>query len=348
MIGLKAKIISVLCAALLFLICFESTGLKASSADIVISSDSVTYRLGDTFTVDLLLEAEVLPGDFEAYVLYSNDILEFVPGAEIMAGGEGIIRISDHVTASTRNTRKYSLKFKAIAVGEAVISLREGAELYEFEEGYLMSLASGDFKINILPVKNASKDNSLAVLKVSPGTLDPVFSPEKKEYRVTVPENTERLTVSAAATDRNATVEVTGNENLLPGTNRVEVTVTAESGDEDVYVIFCEKGGSEEKTTPTETPEITESITEKKDDPDNNISTGTEKAPDEKEYVITPENEGTKALTDSVEALELRESYEKSLSTMTLIIALLSAVSMALLIVVIRLATRKNNDELDD
>ena len=345
MVGLKTKMISVLCAALLFLICFENTGLKASSADIVISSDSLTYRLGDTFTVELLLEAEVLPGDFEAYLLYSNDIIEFVPGAEIMAGGEGIIKISDHVTASSRNTRKYSLKFKAIAVGEAVISLREGAELYEFEEGYLMSIASGEFRIKVLPVKNASKDNSLAVLKVSPGKLDPVFDPGKMEYSVTVPETTERLTVSAAATDRNAVVEVTGNENLLPGSNKVEVTVTAENGDKEVYLIVCYKEDTKGKATPTETPSVTENI-DKENPGDKDVKTDVPS--DEKEYVVKPENEGTKAMTDSIEALELRDSYEKSLSTMTLIIALLSAVCMALLIIVIRLATRKNNDELDE
>ena len=155
MAGLKAKIISALSAVLLFLMFFENTAAKASSADIVISSDSITYRIGDSFTVDLSIEADVLPGDFEAYVLYSKDILEYIPGAEIMAGGEGVIRISDHVTASERNTRKYSIRFRAIAAGEAVISLREGAELYEFEEGYLMSLASGEFRISVLPVKNA-------------------------------------------------------------------------------------------------------------------------------------------------------------------------------------------------
>ena len=52
-------------------------------------------------------------------------------------------------------------------------------------------------------------------------------------------------------------------------------------------------------------------------------------------------------MTDSIEALELANSYEKSLSTMTLIIAVLSGISMALLIVVIRMALKNRGDGND-
>jgi hypothetical protein len=52
-------------------------------------------------------------------------------------------------------------------------------------------------------------------------------------------------------------------------------------------------------------------------------------------------------MTDSIEALELANSYEKSLSTMTLIIAVLSSISMALLIVVIRMALKNRGDGND-
>ena len=52
-------------------------------------------------------------------------------------------------------------------------------------------------------------------------------------------------------------------------------------------------------------------------------------------------------LTESIEALELAESYEKSLNTLTIIIAVLSGLTLALLIIVISLSIKNKNDEND-
>ena len=52
-------------------------------------------------------------------------------------------------------------------------------------------------------------------------------------------------------------------------------------------------------------------------------------------------------LTESIEALELAESYEKSLNTLTIIIAVLSGLTLALLIIVISLSVKNKNDEND-
>ena len=330
-------IIFTFCTIILLISFFRDVTVKASSADITISAEHSKVTVGDTFTVSIDIEAEVLPGDFEAYITYPSEKLEFVPGTGIVAGGEGIIKISDHVTAAYSNHRKYIADFKAVSMGEAVISFREGPELYELEEGYLMSVSTNELAISISASKNASSDSSLAVLKVSPGSLEPAFLPDIKEYTVTVPFETEKLTVSAAATDRNATVLVFGNDSLKEENNRIEIRITAENGEESVYLINCKKEELKEPAKEDVKPSVTEAE-----------NPGTDIRQEEKEYVIKPEQEGTKALTDSIEALELMESYEKSLSTMTLIIALLSALCMALLIIVIRLATRKNNDELDD
>ena len=51
-------------------------------------------------------------------------------------------------------------------------------------------------------------------------------------------------------------------------------------------------------------------------------------------------------LTESIEALELAQSYEKSLNTLTIIIAVLSGLTLALLIIVISLSVKNKNDEL--
>ena len=359
--GKVNKAITAVCLTFVFVMLLRDTGLKASSADISFTSDSSEYHTGDIFTVSIDITADVIPGDFEAYVLYNADCLEFIPAIEIITGGEGVIKISDHVVSSARFSRKYSLKFMALGPGESVISFRDGLELYELEEGYLMSVSCNELKISVDMTEAASSDTSLAVLKVSPGKLSPAFSPDIKDYTVSVPAETEKLTVSAAATDRTASVEVSGNEELKEGNNRIAVEVTAADGSKGKYLIICNKEAAlGEEPEATNAPDGRENDKDSGNDPEDVKDTDkgtdasksdTEKGEKEKEYVVKSEQEGNKVVTEdteSIEALELMESYEKSLSTLTLIIAILSALCMALLIIVIRLALRKGNDELDD
>ena len=359
--GMVKKALAAVCLTLLYVMLMRSTGLKASSADISFTSDSSEYDTGDVFTVSIDITADVIPGDFEAYVLYNADCLEFIPGIEIITGGAGVIKISDHVVSATRVSRKYSLKFMALAPGESVFSFKDGPELYELEDGYLMSVSCNELKVRIGAHEELSSDASLAVLKVSPGVLSPAFSPEIKDYTVDVPADTEKLSVSAAATDRAASVEISGNEELKEGNSRISVEVTAPDGSKGKYFIICKKEASRE-----EKPEVTKSPGEQDNDPDTGkdpetgkdtdkgadaAKSDTENGKKENSYVVKPEQEGNRVVTEnteSIEALELMESYEKSLSTLTLIIAILSALCMALLIIVIRLALRKGNDELDD
>ena len=110
MYRIKIIVLFVLSMVLLLTASISSTPAKASSADITLSSDTAVVNVGDTFNVNIDIEAEVLPGDFEAYILYPKDNLEFVPGVlDIIAGGEGIIRITDHVTAAYSNHRNIRL-----------------------------------------------------------------------------------------------------------------------------------------------------------------------------------------------------------------------------------------------
>ena len=418
MMKVSAKfLILLLCPLILFLAGSPLVKVSASSADITISSDAAVYGKGDTVTVSLLIEAEVFPGDFEAYILYPADVLKYVSGPEIITGGEGVLKINDHVSSSERNTRKYVFKFSAIGLGNAEIALREDPELYEFEEGYLMSVSSNVLSISVIPAKDASSDTSLAVLKVSPGTLSPSFSSEVKEYEVTVPEGTDKLVVSAAAKDMDATVDVTGNDKLKPGKNKIEIRVTAPDGSTGTYTIMCECTETEATPTPddtivTEAPKVTDApagntgFSALVSDGEIHLFTGNEFVVTEPgESIIIPEgyekttlringisipvyaakddsdsmllmilkdSNGNPALydydrtektiqrhtdkdtktsvnvmTQSIEGLELAQSYEKSLNTLTIIIAVLSGLTLALLIIVISLSVKNRNDDLD-
>ncbi|MBR5177571.1 MAG: cadherin-like beta sandwich domain-containing protein [Lachnospiraceae bacterium] len=428
---LKVRFVQTVCLSLFFVLVSGILRVQASSADIVISSDQDSYSKGDYVDIYIDIEAEVFPGDFEGYLLYPSEMLEYVSGPELASGGEGVIKLNDSVTSSSRNDRRYSLRFRALGTGEAKISFRDTPELYEFEEGYLMSVSVSEMTVKIESSKSASADNSLAVLKISPGTLAPEFSKTVSVYETTVKEDVEKLIVSAAATDTNATIEVSGNQKLEIGENRIEIKVTAENGESKTYVIKCiregETQGSENNSGDRQ--ETGNSTEEKPENPDNDQDSrenqilkngisaiedgGKTKLYINNEYELVTDTTGIEipegykktsmvidgvsipvyfsedadtymllllkntngeislynydrtektiqkylgkstettvkhVMTDSIEALELANSYEKSLSTLTLIIAVLSGISMALLIVVIRMALKSKGDGND-
>ena len=428
---LKVRFVQTVCLSLFFVLVSGILRVQASSADIVISSDQDSYSKGDYVDIYIDIEAEVFPGDFEGYLLYPSELLEYVSGPELASGGEGVIKLNDSVTSSSRIDRRYSLRFKALGTGEAKISFRDTPELYEFEEGYLMSVSVSEMTVKIESSKSALADSSLAVLKISPGTLAPEFSKTVSVYETTVKEDVEKLIVSAAATDTNATVEVSGNQKLEIGENRIEIKVTAENGESKTYVIKCiregETQGSENNSGDRQ--ETGNSTGEKPENPDNDqnlqenqiLKNGISAIEDggktklfiNNEYELVTDTTGIEipegykktsmvidgvsipvyfsedadtymllllkntngeislynydrtektiqkylgkstettvkhVMTDSIEALELANSYEKSLSTLTLIIAVLSGISMALLIVVIRMALKSKGDGND-
>lgn len=227
--------------AALCIICVAAayiTEISASSADIIFSADRNIYEKGEEFDVVMEISADVYPGTFEGYIKYNSDVLEYTGSSPVIAGGEGILKIVDEVVFSDRNTRKYVLRFKAVDNGYAEIGLRGTPELYEFEEGYLMSVSCSPLTLAIGNAENASSDSSLYSLKISPGTLTPAFSAETTEYRVSVKNDVEKLIVSALASDNEATVSITSTD-LEVGQNRIVVTVTAEDDSQTKYEIYC-------------------------------------------------------------------------------------------------------------
>ncbi len=87
-----------------------------------------------------------------------------------------------------------------------------------------------------------SSNAFLYSLSITPGTLDPEFSPYTTSYKAQVDEDVTKLTVDATADDRNADVSVWGANDLSPGENLVQVAVTAENGDVRYYDIHVMVG----------------------------------------------------------------------------------------------------------
>ncbi len=128
-----------------------------------------------------------------------------VSGADRLKTGENTVTVT--VKAENGDTKKYTVKVTKTA--------NPNGEL------------DGDCTLNSLVIEGAK--------------LDSEFSSDKTEYTATVESTVNSLKVDAVANSANATVTVSGNENLVTGENIITVTVEAENGDINEYKITVTK-----------------------------------------------------------------------------------------------------------
>ena len=95
----------------------------------------------------------------------------------------------------------------------------------------------GDSSTGNNPGVSLSSNNALSSLTVSAGTLTPAFDPAVTEYTLSLPQGTEKLTLTATPSDSNATVQGDGELTLQEGENTLPLVVTAENGDTKTYTV---------------------------------------------------------------------------------------------------------------
>ena len=88
---------------------------------------------------------------------------------------------------------------------------------------------------------NGSDNNYLSSLVVEGYELNKTFNKESATYFVTVDSSVINVSIEATAEDSNATVCVSGADNLKTGTNKVLISVTSESGVVRTYRIYVTK-----------------------------------------------------------------------------------------------------------
>lgn len=75
-------------------------------------------------------------------------------------------------------------------------------------------------------------------LRINHEGILPSFSPDIKEYYLTVSENINKIDVEAIPENPNLKVEITGNDNLKIGENLITINVT---GEDEIYNIHVLK-----------------------------------------------------------------------------------------------------------
>lgn len=181
-------------------------------------------------------------------------------------------------TATPGNTANLTLKNILLS------TIQNGVADDEACSNYSTTLTVGEPK---------STNNYLSSLEITGYTIN--FDKETTSYSLNVPSAGDALKVTATAEDEKATVKVSSPK-LVEGTNKITVTVTAESGAKKVYTVTV--------TVPTKATEKNTSV---------NLKTLEVKGydigfnPDKTEYLLNVEND--------VKSVEINSTVEDATST---------------------------------
>lgn len=220
-----------------------------------ISFSDPSTKVGETFTVTMKFtctSGENL-GDTKVMLKYDATMLEFLNDTSNASGGTGAIAVRSGVEGKSEAVTE--LRFKALRAGSSSITITDW-DGYDNSGQALNVEKEGVSAVTIASLPTSSNDATLQSLQISPGTLEPSFSPDVEQYMATVGLDVDLVRVSAIANNDNAVVAVEGGEGLNEGENTVTCKVTAQDGTSTRnYVITVTKTdiGTEEGTEEGET-----------------------------------------------------------------------------------------------
>lgn len=136
------------------------------------------------------------------------------------------------VANDDKATIEYNSKIE-LSIGDNIVKIIVKAENGDVKE----------YKLNVIREKILSNNKNI---KVIIDDKEVVFNLFKSET-IYLSSDKNKLDIKYELEDRNAKVEVIGNENLKVGQNEVVVKVTAENGEEQDYTIMVEKYAKKEE-----------------------------------------------------------------------------------------------------
>ena len=238
---------------------FITSNIYAAS----ITGNSDVY-VGDTFTVTFDFGTNVGAYD-NLGVSYDTSMFEYVSGDSLTEN------VWWDQTEASSGVRTKSYTFRALKSGSSrirvvangVISANEAMDPLgtitaekminvsqrPAEETPVVPDNTQNTPGNIQPESNTSSGNNyLRYLQLSEEGLTPYFTKNITDYAISVGENVDSIEVLARAEDPNASVEISGNTNLVDGDNIITIRVTAQNGYYRIYSIIVTKSANKEKS----------------------------------------------------------------------------------------------------
>ena len=247
-----------------FLLVIDANAEESASVLISSANGVVGEKINITVTINA---SEDIGGAF-IYVSYDNTIIKPTSGSN-----SGVIRYEFTDGKSYGMNESLTQEFEIIGVGTTTLSVTGDSRIVSINNERESISSSSSGKVTAKAPANYSSDNTLKSLQISPGTLSPAFSPDRTTYNATVDADVKELVVSAAANDSAAKISISGRR-MDPGSNTTTITVTAEDGSVNKYIIYTTRLEDGQEAT-TEAESKTEAVTEDASQAVNNDGTVT-------------------------------------------------------------------------
>lgn len=213
------------------------------AASVSISSNKSSVIVGNTVTFTVTINGGGVIGQAYGSVKASSNLT-------LLAGSSGTSISYYNGNNDQTKTLTYTYKYKATGTGTASITV-SGVEVGILETGNFETVSTQTKNISIVKSsssgassngttsnkKEYSKNNNLSSITIEGYELDPKFNKDVTEYKLTVDQSVEKITINAKTEDTKASVTGAGEINLSPGTNTIELKVIAENGNEKKYKI---------------------------------------------------------------------------------------------------------------
>lgn len=200
-----------------------------NNATIDVTSSKENVSVGDTITTTVTINSGTPIGYYSYTLDYNPNKLKLLSASSYVVNSPN---------DSTTKKIKKDFKLKVIDKGTSKISVKS----------YTITSFSDENKINVKinPVtistegliSTYSNNNYLSILKIDNYKLTPTFNKKTLNYKLNLNSDVDKINIIAKAESDKASVTGDGEISLLEGENKVEITVTSESGKEKTYTIL--------------------------------------------------------------------------------------------------------------
>lgn len=157
------------------------------------------------------------------------------------AGASSGVSMEFDDVSNSLYSKSYSVTVKGTSTGTIKCSV-SGARITSMASDSWQNISDKSISITVkepeyIPPKTYSSNNNLKDLNIEDYSISPEFSKNVKEYSVEVPNGTEKVVINATKEDNTASVKGDGEISVNEGVNKIEIKVTAENGNVNVYVI---------------------------------------------------------------------------------------------------------------
>lgn len=207
--------------------------VNAASASVSVKLNKSTVIVGSSVTATVTVSSGTALGSWQFDVGYDSSLLQ------LTSSSFGGAHVADVYKSAGQKSATYTFTFKALKSGNATISTKNSG-VYSIDEA-LMSVTNSSKSVKIMTQAELeatySKNNYLKSLSVEGATLSPEFNKDTLEYTVELEPETTSIKVNATKEDSTASITGTGDITVSEGDNNIKIVVTAQNGNERVYVI---------------------------------------------------------------------------------------------------------------